>query len=97
MNNTSILAKNAAEQYLQYAWDLASVQQAFGEGWPRTLGYALRLFGAYPDRAVVELIMLYDQAGMRKTEMASAIWAAARAFYDARLYEQAFGEKEVSP
>lgn len=94
MNNTSILAMNAAEKYLRYAWDMAAVQQAFGEGWPHTLGYALKLFGAYPDGAVVELIMLYDKAGMRKTEMAKAIWAAARAFYDAALYAQASGDGE---
>lgn len=94
MNNTSILAKNAAEQYLQYAWDMASVQRAFGEGWPRTLGHALKLFGAYPDRAVVELIVLYDKAGMQKTEIARAIWSAARSFYDARLYEAACSGEE---
>ena len=40
-------------------------------------------------RPLVDLVKLYDGAGMMKTEMAKAIWQAARVHYDAEVFAQA--------
>lgn len=89
MNNPKILAQTMASSYLAHTWNMDVLQRAFVEKWPHQLGYALELFGPMVPRPLVDLVKLYDGAGMMKTEMASAIWQAARVHYDAEVFAQA--------
>ena len=89
MNNPKILAQTMASSYLAQTWNMDVLQRAFVEKWPHQLGYALELFVPMVPRPLVDLVKLYDGAGMMKTEMASAIWQAARVHYDAEVFAQA--------
>lgn len=89
MNNPRILAQTMASSYLMHSWNMDVLQRAFVEKWPHQLGYALELFVPLVPRPLVDLVKLYDSAGMMKTEMASSIWQAARVHYDAEVFAQA--------
>lgn len=89
MNNPKILAQTMASSYLAHTWNMDVLQRAFVEKWPHQLGYALELFVPMVPRPLVDLVKLYDGAGMMKTEMAKAIWQAARVHYDAEVFAQA--------
>lgn len=85
MNDASVLAADAAARMLAYTWDDDVVKRAFEDGWPRSFGNVLKLFGGILNRSVTETLQLFDRAGMSKTEMSAAIWRAAEAYYCEKL------------
>lgn len=88
MNNSRILMQSVAEKYLEYSWHCEMVQRAFAERWPQSFANALRLFGPVWSESLLALLAVFDAAGMQKSEIARAIWQAARAWYDTRLFEE---------
>lgn len=92
MNDAMVLAIDAASRRLAYEWDKEAVRRAFEDGWPRHFRNALKLLGAVIGGSAIELLMLYDVAGMSKEEMTSAIWKAAHRYYEESIKGKAVSE-----
>ena len=92
MNDAMVLATEIAKQKLEYEWNDSSVGLAIENQSPRSFGNALRLFGGVMGAGVVSALELFDKAGMDKSEMARAIWNAARCHYSEKIKEKAVAE-----
>lgn len=87
MNDAGLLAADVAGYRLAYSWNDEAVRRAFEDGWPRSFGNAMRLFGDLVGVAAIETLGLFDRAGMSKVEMSAAIWRAAEGYYTVKLMD----------
>lgn len=92
MNDAMILATEIAKSNMRYEWDDSNVGLAIENDLQRSFGNALRLFGSVMGAGVISTLELYDKAGMDKSEMARAIWHAARCHYDDHIKGKAVSE-----
>lgn len=82
MNDAMVLACEVAEEKLKFSWNKDALVQAIENDLVRSFGNALRILGPVLSSSVVELLEIFDRAGMSKDEMSASIWEAAGVFYE---------------